>query len=63
MPDFVGKLLAEATTEAESLGLKLDVTEQTSDQPVGTILDQNPVADTLVTPGSTVRVTVASGVE
>ena len=63
VPDFVGKLLAEATQEAESVGLKLEVTDQTSDQPVGTILDQNPVAETPVDSGSTVRVTVASGVE
>ena len=63
VPDFVGKLLAEATQEAESVGLKLDVTDQTSEQPVGTILDQFPVADTMVDSGSTIRVTVASGVE
>ena len=63
VPDFVGKLLAQATQEAESVGLKLDVTDQTSDQPVGTILAQIPGPDTMVDSGSTVRVTVASGVE
>jgi serine/threonine-protein kinase len=63
VPEFVGKQLALATQEAESVGLKLDVTEIPSDQPVGTITDQDPPADTMVAAGSTVGVTVATGVE
>ncbi len=63
VPEFVGKLLADATQEAESLGLKLEVIEQPSDQPVGIITAQVPPAETLVPAGSTIRVTVASGVE
>ena len=63
VPEFVGKLLADATQEAESLGIKLEVIEQPSDQPVGIITAQMPPAETIVPAGSTVRVTVASGVE
>jgi serine/threonine-protein kinase len=63
VPEFVGKQLALATQEAESVGLKLEVTELPSDQPVGTITDQDPPAETMVAAGSTVKVTVASGVE
>ena len=63
VPEFVGKLLADATGEADAVGLKLAVTEQPSDQPVGTIIAQDRPAGTLVEVGSTVRVAVASGLE
>ena len=63
VPELVGKQLALATEEAEALGLKLEVTEQPSDQPVGTITAQTPLADVMVAVGSTIDVTVASGVE
>jgi serine/threonine-protein kinase len=64
VPDLVGKLLADATPEADRLGLKLEAVEVSStDQPVGIILSQDPVKDTLVAPGSTIRVTVAAGLE
>jgi serine/threonine-protein kinase len=63
VPELVGKQLALATEEAEALGLKLQVTEQPSDQPVGTITAQAPPADTMVAVGSTIDVTVASGIE
>ena len=43
--------------------MKLEVTEQPSDQPVGTITAQDPPAETIVAVGSTINVTVASGVE
>ena len=46
VPEFVGKLFADATQEAEAVGLKLEITELPSDQPVGTITDQDPPAET-----------------
>ncbi|HET7496620.1 MAG TPA: Stk1 family PASTA domain-containing Ser/Thr kinase [Candidatus Limnocylindrales bacterium] len=63
VPELVGKLLADATAEADSLGLKLSATEAPSDQPVGTVIAQDPPADTIVDTGSTIRVTVAQGIE
>ncbi len=63
VPELVGKLLADATEEADALGIKLEVTEQPSEQPVGTITAQDLPAGTLVAVGSTVRVAVASGLE
>jgi eukaryotic-like serine/threonine-protein kinase len=64
VPDLVGKLLADATPEAESLGLKLEAVEvSATDQPVGIILSQDPPKDTLIDPGSTIRVQVAAGLE
>jgi beta-lactam-binding protein with PASTA domain len=38
VPNFVGRTLVDATTEADGLGLTLVPTQETSDQPVGTIL-------------------------
>jgi eukaryotic-like serine/threonine-protein kinase len=63
VPNFVGRLLADATREADSLQLTLVSTPETSDQPVGTILAQDPPAGTLVAPTSEINVTVAAGVE
>jgi serine/threonine-protein kinase len=63
VPDFVGKTLENATLEADGLGLKLETTTVPSDQPVGIIIEQNPAKETLVAVGSTVRVTVAGGLE
>ncbi|MEX1172606.1 MAG: Stk1 family PASTA domain-containing Ser/Thr kinase, partial [Chloroflexota bacterium] len=63
VPNFVGKLIEVATREADGLGITLvPESDPDSDQPVGTILDQDPPADALVRLGSDVRVTVAAGV-
>jgi tRNA A-37 threonylcarbamoyl transferase component Bud32 len=63
VPDLVGKQLADATQEADGLGLHIEAIEAPSDQPVGTITAQDPAKDTQVDPGSTIRVTVAQGLE
>ena len=63
VPDFVGRTLDEARTAADTLGLQLVTTTQQSDRPVGTILDQQPPANTKVDKGSQVTVTVATGAE
>jgi eukaryotic-like serine/threonine-protein kinase len=63
VPELVGKLLADATQEADGLGLKLESVDAPSDQPVGTIIAQQPPKDTLVDPGSTIQVTVAQGLQ
>jgi serine/threonine-protein kinase len=63
VPDFVGKLLARPPRRQSRSGSSSTSRTRTSDQPVGTILAQIPGPDTMVDSGSTVRVTVASGVE
>lgn len=63
VPDFVGRTLDEARATADTLGLQLVTTTQPSDRPVGTILDQQPPANTKVDKGSQVTVTVATGTE
>ena len=42
VPQFVGTLIADATREADGLGLLLEPVNVPSDQPVGTILTQDP---------------------
>ncbi len=63
VPNFVGQVLEEATREADGLGIKLVPTSEPSDQPVGTILAQDPPEGATVPTGSDVAVTVAAGVE
>lgn len=63
VPDFVGRTLDEARATADTLGLQLVTTTQPSDRPVGTILDQQPPANTRVDKGSQITVTVATGTE
>ena len=62
VPNFVGKLLAVATVEADELGVELVSTpDSTSDQPPGTILKQDPQEGDTVALGGKVQVTVAAG--
>ena len=48
---FVGTLLADATREADDLGLILEPTDAPSDQPTGTIIEQVPPAESVVKVG------------
>ena len=62
VPNFVGKLLAAATVEADELGIELVSTpDSTSDQPPGVILKQDPLEGDTVAPGARIQVTVAAG--
>src|SRR5688572_464331 len=63
VPQFVGTLIADATREADALGLILEPVNVPSDQPVGTILTQDPPEGTVVERGATINVTVAQGLE
>ncbi len=63
VPNFVGQTLEVATTEADGLGITLVPTTETSDQPVGTILRQDPAEGAIVASGAKVAVVVAAGVE
>ena len=62
VPNFVGRLIEDATREADGLDLTIAQTpDEQSDQPVGTILSQDPPAQSVVATGSEIRVTVAAG--
>src|SRR5207342_2792991 len=62
VPNFVGMTSAAASQQATTLGLTLTSTAQVaSDQPEGQVLAQDPPAGTKVDEGSTVKITVATG--
>ncbi|HRY08634.1 MAG: Stk1 family PASTA domain-containing Ser/Thr kinase [Actinobacteria bacterium] len=62
VPDVVGMTIDEAQRALESQGLKLgSQTPQTSDEPEDTVLSQNPQADTRLSVGEAVTVTVSAG--
>jgi eukaryotic-like serine/threonine-protein kinase len=60
VPDVVGKDSDDATNELTSAGLKASISEkETSDEDPGTVLAQDPKAQTKVAKGSTVNLVVA----
>jgi serine/threonine-protein kinase len=59
VPKLTGLQRADAERQLGDAGLQADVTEQESDQPVGTVLEQDPAAGTTVKKGATVKLTVA----
>jgi len=62
VPDLVGKTFAEAQTLAQTAGLTLEQTAvETSDQVIGTVTQQDPIAGVKVDPGTAVKVTIAIG--
>ncbi|HQR79557.1 MAG TPA: Stk1 family PASTA domain-containing Ser/Thr kinase [Actinomycetota bacterium] len=62
VPNVVGKNIDDAQQILEAKGLKLGAqTPQTSDKPEDTVLAQDPEADTQLTEGEAVTVTVSAG--
>jgi len=62
VPDFSGKSFQDAQTLATSVGLEVvESAFQTSDQPVGTVITQDPIAGAKVAANSTVKLTIANG--
>jgi serine/threonine-protein kinase len=59
VPSVYGMDLTTATERLESMGFVVDVRTQSSSQPDGTVIAQDPEAETLAAWGSTVRITVA----
>ena len=64
VPNIIGKTFDEAKKEIEELELKLEIERtENSDRPDGEILSSNPIADTMIDIGSTIKVVVSGGVE
>jgi serine/threonine-protein kinase len=59
VPSVYGMDLTTATERLESMGFAVDVRTQASSQPDGTVIAQDPEAETLAALGSTVKITVA----
>jgi serine/threonine-protein kinase len=63
-PDFLGRLEQNAMRVAARRGVILEVDyHETDEHEAGRVIDQLPEAETLVPPGTTVQVTVATQVE
>ncbi|WP_421118062.1 Stk1 family PASTA domain-containing Ser/Thr kinase [Aquihabitans daechungensis] len=62
VPDVVDLDQVVAKERLEDAGLKVDTSDQESDQPEGTVLSQNPAGGEEVDRGSTVIITVSVGV-
>ncbi|MCI1664975.1 MAG: PASTA domain-containing protein [Atopobiaceae bacterium] len=60
VPDVGGLSQDEATSKLEQAGLKADVSEQATDDGVGTVLSTDPAAGTTAKSGSTVKVVVGA---
>jgi hypothetical protein len=63
VPHLIGLSQDQAVQILNSLGLQPVVVTQLSDQPLNTVIDQDPAPDTKVEPGSQVSIIVAKGVE
>ncbi len=59
VPSVYGMDLVMATDTLETAGFVVDVREQSSAQPAGTVIKQDPEADTYAALGSTVTITLA----
>jgi serine/threonine-protein kinase len=59
VPDVIGLARESAESTLNRAGLGFTVREQESDQPTGTVIAQDPGADTVVDKGSRVQLTVA----
>ena len=61
VPNTVSLSEADAVSQLTSAGLKADVVQVPSNQPVGTVVAQSPKPGTSVDPGSAVRLNVSKG--
>lgn len=63
VPDVVGLTQAAATASIEGVGLVVSVSTAYSAVPAGSVINQSPVAGSLVTAGSTVTINVSLGAQ
>jgi serine/threonine-protein kinase len=62
VPGVVGQQATQAQATLQNDGFQVQTkTDATSTQPAGQVINQNPVATTMVAPGSTVTITVSGG--
>jgi serine/threonine-protein kinase len=61
VPDVVGNLASDAKFKLEQAGFNVISDTAESDEPVGTVIDQNPAAGTQVARDTTITITVSNG--
>lgn len=64
VPDFKGKTYSRVMNDSRLINqFYFNISEEYSDRPVGQIIRQQPLADTLVSPGTVIYLTVSKGEE
>jgi eukaryotic-like serine/threonine-protein kinase len=63
VPDVLGMTVEDATKALEDAGFRARVTEGPSDQPQGTVIQQNPPAGKPLAPNNAVTIVVSTGPE
>ncbi|MFI7615531.1 Stk1 family PASTA domain-containing Ser/Thr kinase [Nonomuraea terrae] len=63
VPSVVGLTVEDATSQIKGAGFKTRVSPQPSDQPEGTVIQQNPPEGTTQQPGTTITIVVSTGPE
>ncbi|MGW0807096.1 Stk1 family PASTA domain-containing Ser/Thr kinase [Nonomuraea sp. NPDC002799] len=61
VPSLIGLTVEDATAQLKASGFKTKVSEQPSDQPEGTVIQQNPGEGTKLPPGTTITIVVSTG--
>jgi beta-lactam-binding protein with PASTA domain len=61
VPDVIGNLASDAKFKLENAGFQVISDTASSDQPVGTVIEQNPSAGTQVARDTTITITVSNG--
>ncbi|MEV1168318.1 Stk1 family PASTA domain-containing Ser/Thr kinase [Nonomuraea sp. NPDC049784] len=61
VPSVIGLTVEDATSQLKASGFKARVSEQPSDQPEGTVIQQNPGEGTKLPPGTTITIVVSTG--
>ncbi len=61
VPDVIGNLASDAKFKLEQAGFQVISDTASSDQPVGTVVEQNPAAGTQVARDTTITITVSNG--
>ncbi|RVX46154.1 serine/threonine-protein kinase [Nonomuraea polychroma] len=63
VPSLIGLTVEDATAQLKAAGFKAKVVPQASDQPEGTVVQQNPGEGTKLPPNTTVTIVVSTGPE
>ena len=63
VPNLLDKLKEAAVAELEKLGFKVEITEEFGDATPGAVLRQDPVPETALNKGDTVKLVISKGLE
>ncbi|MEV4806891.1 Stk1 family PASTA domain-containing Ser/Thr kinase [Nonomuraea sp. NPDC049421] len=61
VPSVIGLTQQDATAQLKGVGFKVKVSQQSAQEPEGTVVQQNPGEGTKLLPGTTITITVSTG--